>query len=98
MALTLANQQDTARQFINQIFVQAQVTANLSSADILAAVQALDNDLDATLNAAVTAYGGTTTILNAFIASLPAPFSTNATNAQKAWALAYVLLKRAGAI
>lgn len=98
MALTLQQQQDAMRQLIQAMFVTAGATANLSTADVLAAIQAYDNDLDATLTAAVNAYGGGTTILNAFLASLPDPFKTNATNGQKALAFAYLVMKRGGVI
>lgn len=98
MPLTLQQQQDAMRQLVQTMFVEASATANLSTADVLAAIQTFDNDLDATLTAAVNAYGGGTTILNAFLASLPEPFKTNATPAQKALAFAYTAMKRGGVI
>ena len=98
MALTLQQQQDAMRQLVQEMFVSSNVTANLTTADVLAAVQAFDNDLDATLNQAVTAYGGTTTLLNALLASLPEPFKSTATAQQKALAFAFMVMKRGGVI
>jgi len=72
-------------------------TATVNWSDVQAGVSQLDADFDATLNAAVTAYGGTTTVINALAASLPAPVS-GWTAQQKTVLCCYVLLKRAGLI
>lgn len=98
MALTDGQRQIAARAWIENAFVRANVTANLTYADIKAAIDTIDGDYDATLNAAVTAYGGSTTILNAFLASLPEPFKSTANAGQKALAFTYVAMARGGLI
>lgn len=82
-AMTAAQQTAVVRYWGNATFVQANATANFSTADILAAVQAADAILDTHL-----------TTLNA---ALPAPFS-GATAAQKTMLLCHLLMKRAGII
>lgn len=96
-ALTAAQQQACAAYWANINFVQAQVTAVYSTADIAAAAAALDNAFDTTLNAAVAAVGGSTTVINGLNAIIPAPFST-ATAQQKTLLCCYVLMKRVGII
>lgn len=95
--LTAAQQLAVGAYWANINFVGAGVTANYSLADLQAAAAQLDTDLDTTLAAAVTAVGGSTTIINGLAATLPAPFS-GATVAQKTLLLCYVLMKRAGII
>jgi hypothetical protein len=103
VALTLAQQQDAARQLGNVLFsgqpfnvlLQAAGTASVNYADLLAAVQQIDSDWDTSLSAAVTALGGSTTIINALNASIPSPASA-LTAAQKTIIGCAVLPKRAG--
>jgi|SRR6516165_4195816 hypothetical protein len=105
MALTPAQQDDCARQLAGVMFVGHGFTVNLldsgmaiiNHSDILAAVGQIDSDWDATLNQAVSAYGGTITIINALAASLPSP-SSGLSGQQKTVIACAVLLKRAGLI
>lgn len=97
MALTTPQKQQVAGYWALQNFVTPNVTANFNTADLAAAVTAIDNALDATLNQAVAAVGGTTTVANGMAAVIPAPFST-ATASQKILLVCYVLMKRAGII
>lgn len=105
MALSLPQQTDGARQLAPVLFganpfnliLQSVQTATVNHADILAAVQQLDTDLDTTLTAATAALGGATTIINGLNASIPSPAST-LTAQQKTIILCAVLLKRAGLI
>lgn len=73
------------------------LTAGLNWTDLQNAVSALDAAFDTTLNAAAGSVGGTTTIINALAASIPAPAS-GGTAQQKTILACYVLLKRAGLI
>ncbi len=95
MALTDPQRMDCAAYWSRQHFVAANVTANYSVADLAAAAAALDNAFDTTLSAAVTAVGGSTTVINGLNAIIPAPFSS-ATTQQKTLLACYVLMKRAG--
>jgi hypothetical protein len=96
MALSNTQTLATAAYWANQAF-SATVTANFSLTDIQAAAAAIDNAFDTTLNAAVAAVGGTTTVINGLAAVIPAPFST-ATAQQKTLLACHVLMKRAGII
>jgi hypothetical protein len=95
--LTAAQQQACAAYWADINFVQAQITARYSTADLAAAVAALDNAFDTTLSTAVTAVGGSTTVINGLNAIIPAPFS-GATVQQKTLLCCYTLMKRAGII
>lgn len=95
MPLTTAQNRDAAAQVANKIF--STVTANFALDNIQAAITAVDNALDSTLNQAVAAVGGTTTVANGMAAVIPAPFST-ATAQQKTLLVCFVLMKRAGLI
>lgn len=95
--LTAAQQQATAAFWANVNFVEIGATAIYSLDQITAAAAALDNAFDTTLNAAVTAVGGNTTVINGLNAIIPAPFS-GATVQQKTLLCCYVLMKRAGII
>lgn len=97
MALTTQQLQQVGAFWANINFVVANVTANFSLADLQAAAQALDNAFDTTLNAAVAAVGGTTTVIAGLNAIIPAPFS-GATAQQKTLLCCYVLMKRVGII
>jgi hypothetical protein len=65
--------------------------------DLAAAAGAIDNAFDTTLNAAVAAVGGTTTVINGLASVIPAPVS-GATAQQKTMIACYVLMKRVGII
>jgi hypothetical protein len=102
MALNTQQKNDVARACALVLFngqmppwLPSIATANVNHDDLVAAVSALDAAFDTTLNAAVASAGGTTTILNALIASLPAPAS-GGTTAQKAVLGVMVLAKRGG--
>jgi len=95
MALTAADKAQVAAYFANIAFNNA--VANFNLADITAAANAIDNAFDTTLNAAVVAVGGTTTVINGLAAAIPAPFNS-ATVAQKTLLACHVLMKRAGII
>jgi hypothetical protein len=95
--LTAAQQQACAAYWANINFVQAQVTATYSLDQITAAAAAIDAALDTTLSAAVTAVGGSTTVIQGLADSIPSPFS-GATVQQKTLLCCYVLMKRAGII
>lgn len=98
MALTTPQNRDAAAQVASKIFDQTVANvAKFNLADLQAAVTAVDNALDATLNQAVTAVGGTTTVANGMAQVIPAPFST-ATAQQKTLLVCYVLMKRTGLI
>lgn len=79
-----ADRQEVARTWVRKIFVELAGTANMSHADIKAAVDATDQWADDNATA--------------FNAALPLPFRSTATTAQKTLLLAYVILKRAGII
>ncbi len=97
MALTTQQLNSVGAVWAELNFVRAQVTAVYSLDDLKAAAQAIDNAFDTTLNAAVIAVGGTTTIINGLASVIPAPFSA-ATAQQKTMLACYVLMKRAGII
>jgi hypothetical protein len=96
-SLTAAQQVAVAAYWADGNFVKAKVTAIYSLDQITAAAAALDAAFDTTLSVAVTAVGGTTTVINGLNAIIPAPFS-GATAAQKTLLACYVLMKRAGII
>lgn len=83
--------------FVRSLGGGAKATATVNLADLLVAVQALDNALDTTLNAAVTAGFGAQTIINALAAQLVAPVS-GLTAQQKTIILVYTLMKRVGLV
>ena len=95
--LTPAQVKQVGQLWAVSYFVTPNVTANMTTANIEAAVSALDAAFDTTLSAAVTAVGGATTIINGLNAIIPAPFS-GATAAQKTMLVCWVLMKRAGLI
>jgi hypothetical protein len=95
--LTGAQQSQVAAYWANINFVQAQVTANYNTADITAAVAAIDAAFDTTLNDAVMAVGGGTTIANGLSSQITASMPA-ATVEQQTLLVSYVLMKRAGII
>jgi hypothetical protein len=97
MALTSAQRIATARHWCDKAFVQSAGTATFNHDDIVAAAMAIDSAFDATLSAAVAATSGSTTIIQALAASIPAPFSS-ASAAQKTLLACHILMKRAGLI
>jgi hypothetical protein len=94
MALVTADRQMVAQRWVEQFFVSGGLTANLAHSDIRAAVDAFDAALDAALNS--LGVPGTTTLLAALNAALPAAFSGKSTAAQKAALISMVLFRRAG--
>ena len=79
MTVTTAQKQKIASELANRIFVNAKVTGHSNGDQIMAAIQAIDNGMEATLNQAVAASGGTTKVKIAFLnqAKSGAPNLTN---------------------
>ena len=73
----------------------SKLTANAGTDQIQSNVAALDNALDTTVNAAVTAGFGADTIINALAAQLTPPVS-GWTAQEKTILLCYVLMERVG--
>lgn len=95
--LTPAQVKQVGQLWAAEYFVTPNVVANMTTANIEAAVSALDAAFDTTLSAAVTAVGGGTTVINGLNAILPAPFS-GVTAVQKTMLCCWVLMKRVGLI
>lgn len=95
MAMTALHQQACADWACAQLFVNS--VAHFNRADALAAVQAVDSALDTALSAAVTAVGGSTTVINGLASVLPFPWSTGNVSEKTMIAVA-VFLGRAGMI
>lgn len=95
--MTAADKRIVSAYWANVNFVIAQAKAIYSLDDLIAAAGAIDNAFDTTLNNAVIAVGGTTTVINGLASVIPAPFS-GATAQQKTLLACYVLMKRAGII
>lgn len=84
MALDATEQKDVAREWVRREYREAGKTAGLTAADIMAAASSLH-----------------TTIVNnqaALIASLPEPFASGSTVAQKRILFAAVAMKIAGLV
>lgn len=96
-ALSAAQQMQVARVWADALFVVPKVTANYSLTQIAAAVAAVDTAFDTTLNAAVVAVGGTTTIANGLSAQIVVSMP-GATAVQQTLVVTYTLMKRAGII
>jgi len=75
----------------------ANVVANFSLDQIQAAIAAVDVAFNTTLNAAVIAVGGTTTIANGLSAQITSSMP-GATASQQTMVVCYTLMKRAGII
>ena len=95
MALTNQQTRFIAAYWSNLAFKNA--VANFSTDQIQAAAAAIDSAFDTTLSAAVTAVGGSTTVINGLAQIIPAPFSS-ATAQQKTLLACHVLMKRANII
>ena len=78
-------------------FVTPNVTANFNLTQIQAAVSAVDAAFDTTLSAAVTAVGGSTTIVNGLSGQITGSMP-GASTTQQTLLVCYVLMKRAGII
>jgi hypothetical protein len=76
---------------------QTLLTAVYTLDDLNAAIQAIDNAFDTTLNAAVSAGHGAQTIVQALNSVIPAPVS-GATAQQKAELVTFAIAKRYGLI
>ncbi len=94
---TLTPQQirDTSSFWARKWFTSA--TAVYSLDDLNAAVTALDNAFDTTLNNAVAAGHGAQTVIQALNSMIPAPVS-GASAQQKAELVCYAIMKRFGII
>ena len=95
--LTAQQVRDTSAFWANKWFVTTNSLANYSIDDLNAAIQAIDNAFDTTLNAAVSAGHGAQTIVAALNSVIPAPVS-GATNQQKAELVCFAIMKRFGLI
>lgn len=96
MALTTQQTAAIAAYWADRAFTQS-VVANFSTDQIQAAAAVIDSAFDTPLSTAVTAVGGSTTVINGMNAIIPAPFS-GATAQQKTLLVCHVLMKRAGII
>jgi hypothetical protein len=96
---TLTPQQvrETSAYWANKWFVVPNLTAIYMLDDLNAAIQAIDNAFDTTLNAAVSAGHGAQTIVQALNSVIPAPLS-GATAQQKAELVTFAIAKRYGII
>jgi hypothetical protein len=94
---TLTSQQvaQSAAIWANKWFVAPNALGVYSMDDLAAAIQAIDNAFDTTLNAAVSAGHGAQTIVQALNSVIPAPVSS-ATNQQKAELVCFAIMKRYG--
>ena len=95
--LSTAQQQATAAYWATQVFVAPNATATFTLTQIQSAVAAVDSAFDTTLNAAVTAGLGTSTVAQA-LSSQITPSMPGATAAQQTLLVCYTLMKRAGII
>jgi hypothetical protein len=95
--LTAQQVHDTSAFWANKWFVAANALAVYSTDDLGAAIQAIDNAFDTTLNAAVSAGHGAQTIVQALNSVIPAPVS-GATAQQKAELVCFAIMKRFGLI
>ncbi len=93
--LTAQQIRDTSVHWAQKWF--ANLTAVYSLDDLNAAITAIDNAFDTTLNAAVTAGHGTQTVVQALNSVIPAPVS-GATTQQKAELVCFAIMKRFGLI
>ena len=84
MPLTTEERQDAARKLIRRMFVDANQTAQLDTVDVRNLIDDVDDYLEANAQAINQAIRG--------------PLRSKATAAQKALAVAWVALKRAGAL
>jgi hypothetical protein len=84
MALTSEQRAENAREFVRKAFVESGATATVDHTEVVAAVAAMDDWIEAN-GAAINA-------------ALPLPFRTTATAAQKTLLFCFVALKRAGMI
>jgi hypothetical protein len=96
-SLTTQQVRDTSAYWANIHFVAASLTAVYNLDDLNAAIIAIDNAFDTTLNAAVSAGHGAQTIVQALNSVIPAPVS-GATNQQKAELVCFAIMKRFGII
>lgn len=96
-SLTGAQQAAVAAFWANACFVQPSVTANYSLDQIASAVAAIDNAFNTTLAAAVTAVGGSTTIIAGLSGQITQSMP-GASAQQQTLLVCHVLMKRAGII
>lgn len=83
-AMSNADRITAARNWVQRIFVEAGQTANMDGPAIKAAVDAVDDWVDANQTS--------------FNTALPEPFKSTANLAQKSLLLAYVVMRRAGIV
>jgi hypothetical protein len=95
--LTAAQIRDTSARWADKWFVAGNLTAVYSTDDLGAAITAIDNAFDTTLNNAVSAGHGAQTVVQALNSVIPAPVS-GATAQQKAELVCFAIMKRFGLI
>lgn len=83
-ALSDAERNDATRNLGQRMFIDLGITANMSTADLKAAIGAMDDFIEANQAALNSAF--------------PVPFRTTATISQKALALAVAAMKKGGLI
>jgi hypothetical protein len=93
--LTQQQVQEASAHWANKHYVLANTVADLSTADLNAAIQAIDSAFDMTLNAVVSAGHGAQTIVQALNSVIPAP-AANLGNQQKAELVTFAIMKRYG--
>ena len=92
MAMSEADRVDATRQLARKIFVEAKATATFSTADLKAAIDAIDDGFDSL----VSSHLSTDTIEVALNKLLPQPFKSNATVVEKSLLVAVTATKRYG--
>ena len=92
MAQTAQQKADVARELARRLYATA--TANLNHDNLVAAVSAIDNAMDAL----PPALGQSLTVKQNLIAARPEPFKSNSTAQQKALVLMLWVMKETGII
>ena len=94
MAMSEADRTAAMRRIVKEMFVKAKATAVFNTTDLKAAVDAIDDSLDSL----ISTHLGTDTVEVALNKTLPDPFKSSASNAQKSLLFAYTVMKRFGVI
>jgi hypothetical protein len=95
--LSAADIASCASYWANASFVAPNAVANYSLTQIQSAISAIDAAFDTTLNTAVAAVGGNTTVIRGLSAQITTSMP-GATVAQQTLLVCHVLMKRAGLI
>jgi len=94
MSLSTADRTTAARELARQMFHAVNKTANLDLDDLVAAVGAIDDEMDALASTLTQA----TTVKANLIQTLPEPFASNSNAQEKALALMVWAMKETGII